>query len=525
MTDQVEKNSPFMDLLIEVDEHHKKGVGNSGKGLIGLSAGDQRRCFNEGIKNYGDEGKTIHNKFDAEFLKKCSAAGELEALGKGLTFPIDEKKLEEINKIFEKIDLELTSDPRWDSFWKNQQKANPNLSDSDLEKIKSAILSGFRFKVIQMVGFNVMKTNPSVMNNYSSLMQTINGVKLKQATGEIDIAKPLPEALAIHISQGEYANKINAQDYLAHAEGKISSMPNDKKIAPIFGKELADKAFNLAMQSKKNDRSFLEISRDEAIKNKNSDEVKKFNRELERVTALQTRQSGNLAQIRNNNNRDITEVPVWRRIGKAIGALFKYGLDFQAIRAAYFAGPGARAGLSSVTTQVTEMRGPNSPSTELPSKPLLNRLSSLTQGSKTPTNSSGTERLGPPYTPLERQVDDQQKTSGPDSSEKLRSSMFHFLRKVEIPGQELSHIRQQVGQAGINIASGAEPKQVIENLERSISMVKEEFGVKNPESVKCLDDLGKKLNEFKERSNKINVTPSEPEQKSTVKSTVTSKHL
>lgn len=50
MTDQVEKNSPFMDLLIEVDEHHKKGVGTSGKGLIGLSAGDQRRCFNEGIK-------------------------------------------------------------------------------------------------------------------------------------------------------------------------------------------------------------------------------------------------------------------------------------------------------------------------------------------------------------------------------------------------------------------------------------------------------------------------------------------
>lgn len=219
MSDQVKTNavSP-MDLLLEVHNLHMRVQGEKGIGLVGLSAGDQRRCFNEGVKNYGDEGKKIHDKFNEDFLKKCSGSDELETLAKEIAFPANEEALGKINALFDKIDQGLTGD-QWNQFWEEQQKQHGD--KLDIGAIKETILMGYRFKVIQMIGFNIikdaeaMKKNPKILNDYNNLFQAINGAKAKQATGN-DPTLSLSDALVRHLSQGDYASKTTIQDVMGY---------------------------------------------------------------------------------------------------------------------------------------------------------------------------------------------------------------------------------------------------------------------------------------------------------------------
>lgn len=292
MTDQAK--SSILDLLLEINDHRKNlktqenqkrsSDAPSGIGLVELSAGDQRRVFNEGIKNYGEEGKKIHDKFNNELLSKVEGSSELENLAKGLQFPVTEDMLNKIDKILSKVDSGLKEDPRWNDFWKDQQTLHGSMTDTELEKIKEAILNGYRFKVIQMVGFNLAKERPQIVKEYSNLMQTINGARTKQATGEIDANLSLASALAIHISQSEYSNKITPQDYLNYNEGKISALPNDKNILPIFGAEIANQAFKQAIANKSKDKEFFHKSIAQAMKNSNSEEIEKLNKELTELT-------------------------------------------------------------------------------------------------------------------------------------------------------------------------------------------------------------------------------------------------
>ncbi len=678
MTDQVE--SPLMDLLLEINEHRKnlatqenqqRGSDVPGIGLVELSAGDQRRVFNEGIKNYGDKGKEIHDKFNNTLLGEVAGSVELENLAKGLTFPVTAETLDKVNTVFEKIDAGLTQDPRWDQFWKDQQKAHGSMTDTELDKIKETILSGYRFKVIQMVGFNVAKEKPAVLNNYSSLMQAMNGVRVKQAVGDIDPNIALSQAVALHVSQAEYNNKITHQDYLSHIEGKLNAMPNDKKILPIFGEAIANQAFKQAIESKSKDKDFFHKSIAQAIKNNNGEEVEKLNKELTRLTgkpltavdiltnpiyfetvpyqklaersdkefhiaentdfakfyhdfkdgkligksdeeikttikeflegsgeafsegakseinisdldkhaiekALQkvntegkldrdnlkkaldpayTQVQGMLVadenlkkvdmkatlnlptpkvssdvakshsdvpsvvQTRNMNARiqrvaPQVEITFPQRLGKAITAFFKNGLSIKAARTAFAEGLAPQLPKSipqplSVTNKEQPLQIDSG---------LKNSLSGLLG---TPSDSLSNKKVSdseqvlgvrsvPPYTPTISA-----EKLAQDTPDKLKSNMLNFLSNFEAKGKELDHIQQQVGQAVTQIASGAEPKNVIQSLERSIEVTKEEFGVKNPESIKALNTLENKLGEFKGRVGKLEVAPSEPKQTST----------
>lgn len=109
-------------------------------------------------------------------------------------------------------------------------------------------------------------------------------------------------------------------------------------------------------------------------------------------------------------------------------------------------------------------------------------------------------RSGPPYTPS-------QTNSGPqaqESAQKIKSDVVRGLDKIQLEGEGLDNLKFQVAMAVAAIASEMKkPTEVMEGLKREIEVTRESKEVKEEKGIKALDNLEKKLDEFKGRIDKL----------------------
>ena len=217
----------------------------------------------------------------------------------------------------------------------------------------------------------------------------------------------------------------------------------------------------------------------------------------------------------NNTPTNTSAAPsMIQRVGKAFLAFFKNGFSIQAAKTAYLEGtspnlPNSSAAVSNFLPTNTEVATPKQ-RMDMAEK-LGNMLSPINLSKK----DDPTVDLVSPYKNVNFSLSTAKMGMPPlikDTPEIVKSNLLNFLNTFEAKGKELSHIQQQLGQAVLQIASGAEPTNVIKSLERSIQVVKEDFGVKEPESIKVLNNLEKKLADFKDRTAKLEIPSTEPKQ-------------
>lgn len=156
------------------------------------------RAFSEGIKNIDDK---IHKEITDSYFQKNENMQALRKQFEDWKTPLEKDNVQTLQTFFEKLDKELTDDPRWDEYWDNIQK-DKQLSDPEVEKLKEDVLASHRFKfgsmvTQQLVNDSIKKPTPDTtltqkeISNISALIQNMNGA-YQRAESKTD---KTPEAL------------------------------------------------------------------------------------------------------------------------------------------------------------------------------------------------------------------------------------------------------------------------------------------------------------------------------------------
>lgn len=257
--------SNAMDMFLSVHEALKNDPEKDRRvegGVFGLEVGDLRRYFNEAIKNRVQE---VHDKFDNTALAKCAGSDKVGPLLSNLSLPISEVNISNVQKLFVELDNGMKNDPRWNQFW--QDNKPKGLSDKEANKIQETILMAYRFKVLQMVTKQMLqekKIDAKQFGDLNFIIQVMNGSQLKLVTNEVN-STTLSGAISEHLASTQYGNRIQPDEFNQYMKTK-AELPDDK-MASYFGAQIANQAYQKAMEDKAKDQAFLDQGVKDAINN------------------------------------------------------------------------------------------------------------------------------------------------------------------------------------------------------------------------------------------------------------------
>ncbi|MBS0288576.1 MAG: hypothetical protein JSS07_00895 [Proteobacteria bacterium] len=121
--------------------------------ISSLGEGDLRRYFNEALrhrdnKKYKEvlDDMNIQKKHQALIDDLISSCGFDQITGTFVT---------KVEKLFQEFDKDLTDDPEWYLYWEDQEESG--LDPIKSEEMQKKILEGYRFKMLQQIGFRLRR--------------------------------------------------------------------------------------------------------------------------------------------------------------------------------------------------------------------------------------------------------------------------------------------------------------------------------------------------------------------------------